>query len=253
MTKRKSSSTLKSAAKLSDVTKDIPWINTLGMPFVPVPRFETLFCVWPVRVKDYRAFCKASGSEFPNWFYRMNEFPPEAKHPIVGISWNSAREFCSWLTEKERSEGVIEKNIVYRLPSDLEWSAAVGLPHEPQDLPMERSGKTPGYPWGLDWPPPQNAGNYNEELGVDSFPYTSPVGSFPENAFGIYDLGGNVLEWCMDWKDPDAYERVRVLRGGSWWFGGEEVSLSSYRDGAYPKCTSSKIGFRCVLGPKLPR
>lgn len=145
----------KTAATPGEATKDSPWVNTLGMPFVPIPRFDTRFCIWPVRVQDYEAYCMASGAKFPEI-----PFPQESDHPIVGVSWDDAIEFCVWLTGKERSEGKIDDKTVYRLPTDLEWSAAVGLPHEPEATPAERHLKAPGYPWGLRWPPPQDAGNY---------------------------------------------------------------------------------------------
>ena len=154
-TKDSGGATSKTAATPAEATKDSPWINTLGMPFVPIPRFETRFCIWPVRVQDYEAYCMASGAKFPEI-----PFPQESDHPIVGVSWNDAIEFCIWLTGKERGEGKIDDKTVYRLPIDLEWSAAVGLPHEPEASPAERHLKAPGYPWGLRWPPPQNTGNY---------------------------------------------------------------------------------------------
>jgi len=148
----------KTAATPAEATKDSPWVNTLGMPFVPIPRFETRFCIWPVRVQDYEAYCMASGAKFPEI-----PFPQESDHPIVGVTWNDAIEFCVWLTGKERAEGKIDDKTVYRLPTDLEWSSAVGLPHEPEPSPAERHLKAPGYPWGLRWPPPKNAGNYEHE------------------------------------------------------------------------------------------
>ena len=245
----------KTAATPAEATKDSPWVNTLGMPFVPIPRFETRFCIWPVRVQDYEAYCMASGAKFPEI-----PFPQEADHPIVGVSWNDAIEFCVWLTGKERAEGKIDEKTVYRLPTDLEWSAAVGLPHEPEATPAQRHLKAPGYPWGLRWPPPQNAGNYehrrDDQLGmglvaedmrctdgghlahlvddqlknwrsewrpVEDFEFTSPVGSFSSNTLGIYDLGGNVWEWCMDnmpyiikqGGEEHAMSGGRVLRGAS--------------------------------------
>jgi formylglycine-generating enzyme required for sulfatase activity len=243
----------KTAATPEEATKDSPWVNTLGMPFVPIPRFETRFCVWPVRVQDYEAYCMASGAKFPEI-----PFPQESDHPIVGVSWNDAIEFCVWLTGKERAEGKIDDKIVYRLPTDLEWSAAVGLPHEPEATPAQRHLKAPGYPWGLRWPPPQNAGNYErrrkdelrlarradfqeeganaEELQnwhnlirdlrlaaarwasewnpVDSYEFTSPVNAFVADQSGIHDLGGNVWEWVMDSINYKGATHP-IARGGS--------------------------------------
>jgi len=221
-----------------EATKNSPWVNTLGMPFVPIPRFDTRLCIWPVRVQDYEAYCMASGAAYP-----QVRFQQDSDHPIVSVSWDDAIEFCVWLTGKERAEGRIDDKTVYRLPTDLEWSAAVGLPHEPEATPGERSGKAPGYPWGLRWPPPKGAGNYGQSLEVDSFEHTSPVGSFSANAFGLYDMGGNVWEWCMDWYD----ETLRVVRGASWNVNYPEYLLSSFRGISNPDYRSGNYGFRCVL------
>ena len=232
--------TSKTAATPAEATKDSPWVNTLGMPFVPIPRFDTLFCIWPVRVQDYEAYCMASGAKYPHIGFQQ-----EQDHPIVSVSWDNAIEFCVWLTGKERSEGKIDDKTVYRLPTDLEWSAAVGLPDEPEATPAERSEKAPGYPWGLRWPPPNKSGNYHPELEVDSFEHTSPVGSFPANAFGLSDMGGNVWELCMDWHDPS--QKDRVVRGASWRLDyAPEGLLSSFRY-YIPAWGYDFNGFRCVL------
>jgi len=224
----------------AEATKESPFVNSLGMPFVPIPRYDTRFCIWPVRVQDYEAYCMASGAQFPPC-----DFPQDSYHPIVNVSWDDAIEFSVWLTGKERAEGKIAKNAVYRLPTDLEWSAAVGLPHEPEATPAERSEKVPGYPWGLRWPPPKGSGNYDQSLEVDSFEHTSPVGSFPANAFGLYDMGGNVWEWCMDWYNPS--QEYRVVRGASWSNFNPELLLSSARDNHTPDLRNLSDGFRCVL------
>ena len=258
----------------AEATKDSPWVNTLGMPFVPIPRFDTRFCIWPARVQDYEAYCMASGAKFP-----VSPFPQESDHPIVGVSWNDAIEFCVWLTGKERSEGKIDERTVYRLPTDLEWSAAVGLPHEPEATPAERHLKADGYPWGLRWPPPRDSGNYEhtrrdqlelsarcdlvekvigaeldhfnswlDERGrsggvakermldrqqavadlrriaarwvaewtpIDTYEFTSAVEAFGPNDFGLYGLGGNAWEWCMDDVGTTKQNDNKIARGGS--------------------------------------
>jgi len=214
--------------------------NSLGLPFVAIPRFPaTLFCVWPTRICDYERACLELGKPFPEQGH-----PAEPDHPVVNVSWHDAIDFCVWLTAKERDEGRIADDQLYRLPTDLEWSAAVGLPHEPEASPEERSQKIRAFPWGLVWPPPRGAGNYSPDLEVDDFLFTSPVGHFAANQFGIHDLGGNVWEWCMDEYAPGGDRRV--LRGASWYGGTRSSLLSSYRHNRFPGYRDVDRGLRIV-------
>jgi formylglycine-generating enzyme required for sulfatase activity len=215
------------------------------MPFVPVPRFETLFCIWPVRARDYEVYVGEKGMVMPPQAPTAN---PD--HPVVNVLWQEAVDFCQWLTERERAAGKLAEGKVFRLPTDLEWSAAVGLPAEEGTRPDQRSGGVEGFPWGTGWPPPKGAGNYSQELGVDQFEFTSPVGSFEPNAFGIFDLGGNVWEWCLDYADRS--QECRVLRGASWFNGYPDRMKSSFRnDLGYLTSRYTSFGFRAVVGPPV--
>jgi hypothetical protein len=189
-------------------TRENPFVNGLGLPFVPIADHTTLFCIWELRVRDYQLYCEESAAEFPSC-----DFAQGLDHPVVNVTWNDAMAFCKWLTKRERDQDVINKAFVYRLPEDREWSAAVGLVRERGRTPEERSGKAEKYPWGAGYPPPRGAGNYHPSLAVDDFRETAPVGSFAANPFGIYDLGGNVWEWCLDKYDRESDRRV--LRGAS--------------------------------------
>ena len=80
---------------------------------------------------------------------------------------------------------------------------------------------------------------------MDEYEYTSPVGSFLANSFGLYDMGGNVWQWCEDWQDGE--QKYRVVRGASWGRINPDLLLSSYRSGYGPDYRGSGIGFRCVL------
>jgi Sulfatase-modifying factor enzyme 1 len=235
----------------SDVkaTKEEPYVNSLGMKFVPVPEVGVLFSIWETRVKDYQVFAEATKREWPKPDFKQTE-----EHPAVNVSWQDATVFCEWLTEQERKARRISTNQAYRLPTDLEWSAAVGLEKEDGDTPRARDVKVKGvYPWGTKWPPPKGAGNYGLGTEVDDFAWTAPVGSFEANRHGIYDLGGNVWEWCEDWYDEQHVGRV--LRGASWHDFRFDSLLSSSRAGLNaPGRRVDCFGFRCVLAatPQTP-
>jgi len=225
------------AERLDKVLKLGGDVNSLGMKFVNVPGTSVKFCIWDVRVQDYRAYAEANAGADASW--KNPGFAQGDTHPVVKVSWNDAKAFCDWLSRKEGK--------TYRLPTDAEWSVAVGLQGESGSSPAEKDGKIEGvYPWGAQWPPPNGAGNYAAGLGVDNFANTSPVGSFAANQFGLYDMGGNVWQWCEDWYDSD--QRYRVLRGASWYYIDPGRLLSSCRGINTPGDRYSFIGFRVVLG-----
>ena len=148
----------------------------------------------------------------------------------------------------------------YRLPTDQEWSVAVGLDSEPGETPEEKDSKVEVYPWGKQWPPTPGSGNYagmESKIGDepsnwtvlegynDGYARTSPVGSFAAKKNGLFDIGGNVWQWCEDWYNPEKI--YRVLRGASWDSRNPIFLRSSSRDYITPDYRGSFVGFRCVL------
>ena len=244
----------------AELLADERWTNSLGQVFVHVPGTEGLFGVWDVRVKDYAVYAAAVNGGVTNSWQNPG-FTQGESHPVVCVSWEDAKAFCGWLTRKERSEGKISYYQSYRLPTDVEWSVAVGLPEEHAGTPAEKTRKITGiYPWGTQWPPPSRAGNFGGEEAkdatwpkgrvtitgyIDGYARTSPVGTFAPNKFGLYDMGGNVKQWCEDWYDEE--HANRVLRGTSWedvfsmWF------VSSNRSREAPGHRGINEGFRVVL------
>ena len=225
--------------------------NSLGMRFAPVGDVD--FCVWQTRVRDFDVFARAVNLKSSAW--RGPGFKQGPDHPVVNVTWVEAVAFCKWLTDLEHKDGTLPAAQFYRLPTDLEWSKAVGLPEESGRTPEARDmGVSDVYPWGTQWPPPPKSGNYTgEETGSDvaikgyddGFAWTSPVGSFPPNKLGLYDMGGNVWQWCMDAWNSDS--KAKVLRGASWYNGALKLSLlSSCRVHASPDSSTDNYGFRIV-------
>ena len=187
-----------------------------------------------------------------------SNFKTGPDYPVEQVTWDEAKEFCRRLTAGLPDK--LKGKFVFRLPTDAEWSVAVGLPEESGSTPSEKSGKIKDvYPWGTAWPPPSGAGNYADETagkkygkdwGIiagydDGFVETAPVGRFKPNQYGLYDLGGNVWEWCEDWYNSD--HTARVLRGASWFNNIPDYLLSARRDVSAPVGRFSSSGFRCVL------
>jgi len=193
-------------------------------------------------------------------------------HPVVYVSWMDATAFCQWLSQQERK--------IYRLPTEAEWEYAC------------RAGTTSRYWFGND---PEALVNFENGpdrqfkdrcpdimvrqvtegknvsrvpfpylAGNDGFGLTAPVGSFKPNAFGLFDMHGNVSEWCRDWHDSNSYARTtpdnpqglatgleRVTRGGSWRTL-PVAGRSAYRTFSAPAHRSNSLGFRVVCEIDAP-
>jgi len=213
------------------------------MRFVPVDGTTARFSIWETREHDFFRFSASTDREHPT----PQHYSPEMTQPAVMVSWDDAVAFCEWLTMKEREQGIIGENQWYRLPTDAEWSAAVGLDSETV------------FPWGSNWPPPPLAGNFqSEEVSSDArsikgyfdgYEFSAPVGSFPANRYGLYDMSGNVWEWCQDHAPSE--NRKKRLRGGA--FSSFDSSyLHSSKELIFtpePEETLrfNDVGFRCVL------
>ncbi len=246
-------------------TQDAPFINTLGMKFVPVPGTNVLMCMHETRKSDYAAFAAETPGTDSSWVnptfmnptFEGMKVSEGDDHPVVSVNSLDAEAFCQWLSKKEGRS--------YRLPSWREWGWAVGtgpLEHEGATV-AEMKAKVAGiYPWGRGWPPPKGAGNMADEAlkarqptakiiagYQDGYATTAPVMSFPPNEIGIYDLCGNVNEWCGDITTKGDQRKVR---SSSWMTIGPDVSALSSNpgDGGQPlmlRCAD--LGFRVVLVP----
>jgi|GEM_PF-234583 len=248
------------AVKGYDFTKSAaPFTNSLGMKFVPLPGTKTLMCVHETRRSDYAAYVSSDPQAAPSWTdTKLDSLSANAgdNHPVANVSWDDAKAFCAWISRKESR--------VYRLPTDREWSIAVGIADQEavESTPEKLSGKIKDvYPWGATWPPTKGAGNYadtdcktqlpTEKIiasYTDGFGITAPVMSFPPNALGIHDLGGSMWEWCEDFFNESHTDHV--LRGASWGSSAPMPLLSSFR-GNQPSTRRWRCdGFRCVVEAK---
>ena len=162
-----------------------------------------------------------------------------ANHPVDMVSWKEAVKFCEKLSALPEERKAGRK---YRLPIEAEWEYAC------------RVGSTTEFSFGDD---PGQLSNY-AWFGENSKGQTHPVGEKKPNALGLYDMEGNVFEWCSDWygkypkspiTDPTGPETGsnRVVRGGSWDCRAASCR-SAYRFGDEPFGRSFILGFRVVLG-----
>ncbi len=181
--------------------------------------------------------------------WRNPSYEQTDEHPVVNVTWNDAMAFCQWLSKKESK--------TYRLPTEAEWEYAC------------RAGTTTHYHSGDDPETLANVGNIADAAVKAQFPdwkyrikasdgyaFTSPVGSFQPNAFGLYDMHGNAWQWCADWYGADYYAAspgddppgpasgdFHVVRGGAW-FSRPSSALSAKRDTIKPGYKYNGPGFR---------
>ncbi len=177
-------------------------------------------------------------------------FTGNLNRPVEQVSWNDAISYCTKLTERERVAGRLPAGYVYRLPTEAEWEYAA------------RAGTTTRLSYGDD-PGYTKLGDY-AWYSANTANTTHPVGQKLANAWGLYDMAGNVWEWCLDWTgtypggsvtDPrgPASGSGRVVRGGGWWILGAWDCRSARRGNDFPDDRiNSVLGFRVVLAPGQP-
>ena len=201
---------------------DLP-VHTVSLNAFYIDRYE-------VTNAQYRKFMRATGYKAPAYW---NDLAYNAQNqPVVGVTWYDAKAYADWAGK--------------RLPTEAEWEKAArgGL-----------VGKR--YPWGNDIS--HNNANYLGTGGRDQWDITAPVGSFASNGYELYDIAGNVLEWCADWYGSNYYANspesnptgpssgtYKVARGGSWNFDAN-LQLVAYRfNNIFPSNFGRNLGFRCV-------
>ena len=191
-----------------------------------------------VTVGQYAAFVAATGYDRP----ARPDFAQASDHPAVHLTWHAAAAFCDW------ADG--------RLPTEAEWEYAARAGHD---------GRL--YWWGDELT--RDYANFGDVVccsgaagGADAWINTAPVGSFPPNDFGIYDMTGNVWEWVDDWitpsypdgpltdPQPAATGYLRVMRGGSW-LNVPNVLRISVRLPFSADGHTSNVGARCARDARM--
>lgn len=189
----------------------------------------------------------------------------DQRHPVESVTWFDAWSYCYWLTDGERRSGRLPSGWAYRLPTEAEWEYAcrAGTTSPFHFGPALRSGMV-----NFDgrWEYDSSIGS-TKNLGGAFLGRTTEVGTYEPNAWGLYDMHGNVWEWCLDvWSDRlpggsvtdpqgPSTGAYRVMRGGSWFpSDNPEICRSAYRVrnpvfDAYPGLKGMHIGFRVVLAP----
>lgn len=189
---------------------------------------------YEVTFDQYAAFTNATGRLIPS-----NEGWGFDERPVINVNWNDAVAFTLWLSD--------ETGKTFRLPTEAEWEYAA------------RGGAAAAYPWG------DAVGRDNANCRDCGSQYdkrmTAPIGSFPPNGYGLYDMAGNVYEWCLDsfrqhYEDapsdgsifPGGDHSQKINRGGSWYRPHQELRV-------FQRCwdqiglRNNEIGFRIVMVP----
>jgi formylglycine-generating enzyme len=184
-----------------------------------------------VTVGQYKAFCAATKRQMPT----APKWGWNDKHPIVNISWADADAYCTWLAKKTGKK--------YRLPTEAEWEFAARGGKKSKSTKYAGSAKIDDVAW------------YDKNATQQ----TQPIGTKTPNELGIYDMTGNVWEWCSDWflhdyyaKSPEANPQgpvkgnLRVQRSGSWinYFEDNRITV---RIGNLPTEKDGFFGFRVAM------
>ena len=182
---------------------------------------------------------------------------PGADHPVESVTWYDCIRFCNLLSDRDGLEPayeIIGEQVIwdttaegYRLPTEAEWEYAC------------RAGTTTAYGFGDDADRLHSYANYDDQSDstrTDGHADTAPVGSYAPNGWGLYDMLGNVWEWCWDWwaphtpddrVDPEgpAHGREKVEKGGCW-LTDPDMCRPAYRHYFEPYKKRSYVGFRVV-------
>ncbi len=201
---------------------------------------------YEVTFEQYDEFCEATGRGKPD-----DEYWGRRTRPVINVEWYDAVEYCNWLSEQEGltpfysgSGGYNFDANGYRLPTEAEWeyAASGGNNHDGYEYSGSNTAGDVGW--------------YKSNSGSE----THPVGYKTPNSLGLYDMSGNVWEWCYDWYGNDYYSSTslvdpegpgngskRVLRGASWINPAMNLRIAYRSTKVNPAYSSWALGFRVVM------
>ncbi len=209
---------------------------------------------------DYFAVVGSNPSFFNGVAPNGTNYGTDLTRPVESLGWFDATNYCAMRTQQERAGGLIPTNYVYRLPTESEWEYA------------DRAGTNTAFYLGSGLYSGQanfdGLYEYDASVGTISnasgiyLGQTTAVGSYQPNAWGLYDMIGNVFEWCQDWYgtypggsviDPQGAVSGshRVIRGG-YFDDAARYCRSAYRINNLPANGTNNIGFRVLLAPAQP-
>lgn len=245
----------------------------ISRPFF-IARYETTVAQFRefVEATGYRTTVEASGTggehvvnvnrghvTRPDFIWSSPGFPQEASHPVVQVSYDDAQAFCRWLSAKEQA--------TYRLPTEAEWEYAsrAGGEGETWNARMYGHNDKPAHFYGnVADVSAQRHYKALEDISRwdDGYVWTAPVGSFSPNGFGLYDMNGNVFEWCLDFYnegyyqsspfldplsvDPNQREDEKYVQRGGGFLQAQAKSCCSHRNYGPRTEAQSSLGFRVV-------
>ncbi len=209
----------------------------------------------PVTQGEFERLMGGNPSYWSPWGYRRKRGVDvdTSRFPVERVSWFDAIEFCKRLSDLPAEQAA---GRTYRLATEAEWEyacrAGTTTPfHFGNVLDGTQANMFGGAPYGTD-----KKGPYLNR--------PANAGTYPANAFGLYDMHGNIWEWCADWYDTGTYTNMtpadptgpaqgeaRVIRGGAWRFSAEWCRSAS-RYGYDPRIRAYDVGFRVALSPPVP-